>query len=73
MGLQMPNFDGSGMPNDDDDDDDLEAELQRLQQGMGSNKGSKARKPGLLYFFNRIIKDILYKYSWNSTRSSSIS
>lgn len=45
MGFQMPNFDGSGMGGDeDDDDDDLEAELQRLQQGMGGNAGSKARQ-----------------------------
>ena len=49
MGFQIPNFDESGMGmNDDDDDDDLEAELQRLQQGMGGDSRGKAnqRKPG---------------------------
>jgi hypothetical protein len=74
MGFQIPNFGGPGM-DDDDNDDDLEAELQRLQQDTGAGRGSKANKgkADLLTFYCRIMKDILYVYRWNSTKSSSIS
>ncbi len=77
MGFQAPNFDESGMG--DDDDDDLEAELQRLQQGIGGDHGSKAnkRKAGLWFeiiiLYSGIIKVVLYVYRWNRRRSSSIS
>ncbi len=77
MGLQAPNFDESGM-GDDDDDGDLEAELQRLQQGTGGGYGSKAnkRKAGLWFeiitCYSGIMKYILYIYRWSRTRSSSI-
>lgn len=58
MGFQIPNFDGSGM-NDDDDDNDLEAELLRLQQDDGYNPRSRGSKS------NQQISGLLIKYKYS--------